>query len=126
MFPFSNNREHLLKAVDLASTKQLPPLHQSTGAILNALSLTTMAQPTGYRNLANQNNLNGMSFNPDGSPVVVGANNYGYSDGASTQDPLGVRGDMGIATQAGLREIDALHQAGTATEPASRFKRLCC
>jgi len=108
VFPFSNNREHLLKAVELAATKQLPPLHQSTGAILNALSLTTMAQPMGYGNLANQNNLNGLSINPDGSPVVVGANNYGVSDGASTQDPLGVRGDMGIATQAGLREIDAL------------------
>ncbi len=108
VFPFSNNREHLEKAVELAATKQLPPLHQSTGAILNALSLTTMAQPTGYGNLANQTNLNGLSFNTDGSPVVIGASNLGVSDGASTQDPLGTRGDMGIATQAGLREIDAL------------------
>ena len=108
VFPFSNNRDHLLKAVELAATKQLPPLHQSIGAILNALNLTTMAQPMGYGNLANQTNLNGLSFNTDGSPVVIGASNMGVSDGASTQDPLGVRGDMGIATQAGLREIDAL------------------
>ena len=108
VFPFSNNREHLLKAVELAASKQLAPLNQSTAAIVNALNLSTMAQPMGLGNLANQSNLNGLAFNTDGSPVVIGASNFGVSDGASTQDPLGTRGDMGVATQAGLREIDAL------------------
>lgn len=108
VFPFSNNRAHLLKAVELAASKQLAPLNQSTAAIVNALSLSTMAQPMGFANLANQSNLNGLPYNPDGSPVVIGASNYGVSDGASTQDPLGVRGDMDVAVQAGLREIEAL------------------
>jgi VWFA-related protein len=108
VFPFSNNREHLQKAVELAASKQLAPLNQSTAAIVNSLNLSTMAQPMGFANLANQSNLNGLPYNPDGSPVVIGASNYGVSDGASTQDPLGVRGDMDVAVQAGLREIEAL------------------
>ncbi len=108
VFPFSNNREHLLKAVELAANKQLAPLNQSTAAMVYALNLTVGAQPMGLANLANQSNLNGLSFNPDGSPVVIGASNFGVSDGASTQDPLGVRGDMDVAVQAGLREIEAL------------------
>jgi len=108
LFPFSNNRENLVKAVELAASKQLAPLNQSTAAVVNSLNLSTMAQPMGFGNLANQSNLNGLPYNPDGSPVVIGASNYGVSDGASTQDPLGVRGDMDVAVQAGLREIEAL------------------
>jgi VWFA-related protein len=108
VFPFSNNREHLQKAVELASSKQLPPLRQSIGAILNGLSLTTMAQPMGLGNLANQSTLNGMTTGTLGAPVIIGLSDYGTSDGSGTQDPLGTRGDMGVATQAGLREIDAL------------------
>jgi VWFA-related protein len=34
IFPFSNNREHLLKAVELASVNQLPALNPSTGVML--------------------------------------------------------------------------------------------
>jgi hypothetical protein len=37
-------------------------------------------------------------------PVGVPTN----ADGSNTQDPLGTRGDMGIAVNAGLRELDAL------------------
>jgi VWFA-related protein len=108
VFPFSNNREHLLKAVELAANKQLAPLNQSTAAIVNALSLSTMAQPMGLGNLANQSTLNGSSVPAFGEPLIIGASDYGVSDGASAQDPLGVRGDMDVAVQAGLREIEAL------------------
>jgi VWFA-related protein len=108
VFPFSNNREHLLKAVELAASKQLAPLNQSTAAIVNALNLSTMAQPMGLGNLANQSTFNGSSTPAFGAPLIIGASDYGVSDGASTQDPLGVRGDMDVAVQAGLREIEAL------------------
>ncbi|MGD0300785.1 MAG: VWA domain-containing protein [Bryobacteraceae bacterium] len=108
VFPFSNNREHLQKAVELAASKQLAPLNQSTAAVVNALNLSTMAQPMGYANLANQSTLNGMTTGILGAPVIIGLSDYGTSDGSGTQDPLGARGDMGVATQAGLREIDAL------------------
>jgi len=81
VFPFSNNREHLLKAVELASVNQLPTLTQSTAAMLNGLSMST---------------------------IGVSVNNNGTADGSSAQDPLGTRGDMGLAVNAGLREIDAL------------------
>jgi VWFA-related protein len=81
VFPFSNNREHLLKAVALASVNQLPTLTQSTAAMLNGLSATTIG-------------------------VTVG--DSGNADGSTAKDPLGTRGDIGVAVNAGLREIDAL------------------
>jgi VWFA-related protein len=93
VFPFSNNREHLVKAVELASINQLPALAQSTGAMLNGLLLTGAAL----------NGLNG-PLTPGGAPAA------GNADGSSPADPLGTRGDMGVAVQAGLREIDALQK----------------
>jgi VWFA-related protein len=93
VFPFSNNREHLVKAVELASINQLPALAQSTGAMLNGLLLTGAAL----------NGLNG-PITPGGAPAA------GNADGSSAADPLGTRGDMGVAVQAGLREIDALQK----------------
>ena len=92
VFPFSNNRENLVKAVELASVNQLPALAQSTSSMLNGLTLSSAA-------------LNGVN-----GPVLVGgsASAEGNADGSSPQDPLGTRGDMGVAVQAGLREIDAL------------------
>jgi len=92
VFPFSNNRDNLVKAVELAAVNQLPALAQSTSALLNGLALSSAA-------------LNGVN-----GPVLVGgsASAEGNADGSSPQDPLGTRGDMGVATQAGLREIDAL------------------
>jgi VWFA-related protein len=108
VFPFSNSREHLLKAVELAASKQLAPMQQDTATVVNALNLSVGAQPMGTGNLANQNTLNGFSFS-NGPPILIpGISDYGVSDGSSVQDPLGTRGDMGVAVQAGLREIDAL------------------
>ncbi len=106
VFPFSNSREHLLKAVELAAGKQLAPMRQDIASVVNALNLSVGAQPQGTANLANQNTLNGFSFSV--TPIVPGISDYGVSDGSSVQDPLGTRGDMGVAVQAGLREIDAL------------------
>jgi VWFA-related protein len=83
MFPFSNNREHLLEAVRRASLNQLPVLAQSNAALLNGLGIAAT-----------------------GAPVLGEAD--GFTDGANARDPLGTRGDMGLAVNAGLREIDAL------------------
>lgn len=92
VFPFSNNRENLVKAVELAAVNQLPTLAQSTVSMLNGLTLSAAA-------------LNGVN-----GPVISGGSGAaeGNADGSSPQDPLGTRGDMGVAVQAGLREIDAL------------------
>lgn len=84
VFPFSNNREHLLKAVELAAINQLPSLNMSSAAMLNGLSMSATGS------------------------LVPMAGAVGFADGASVQDPLGLRGDMGFSTNAGLREIDAL------------------
>ncbi|MGA2737386.1 MAG: VWA domain-containing protein [Bryobacteraceae bacterium] len=84
VFPFSNNREHLLKAVELAAVNQLPAVNVGSAAVLSGLSM----QVTG-------------AIAPPGS----GTQN---ADGSSPVDPLGTRGDMGFAVNAGLREIDAL------------------
>jgi VWFA-related protein len=89
VFPFSNNRDHLLKAVELASVNQLPTLAQTTSAMVSGL-----------------NGLNTTGIQVAG--VLPGAPADGNADGSSTQDPLGTRGDMGVAVIAGLREIDAL------------------
>jgi VWFA-related protein len=83
VYPFSNNRERLLKAVELAAINQLPAMNLSSAVVLNGLSIHTT-----------------------GVSVDTGA--YGNADGSSPQNPLGTRGDIGVAVQAGLREIDAL------------------
>jgi VWFA-related protein len=82
VYPFSNDRDHLLKAVKLASINQLPELAGGSAALLQGLSLATMGAPS--------------------------ANTDVTSDGASSTDPLGTRGDMAFTTIASLREIDAL------------------
>lgn len=84
VFPFSNNREHLLKAVELAAVNQLPAVNVGSAAVLSGLSM----QATGAI-----------------APPSGGTQN---ADGSSPGDPLGTRGDMGLAVNAGLREIDAL------------------
>ena len=84
VFSFSNNREYLLKAVKLAAVNQLPSVN---------LSVATM--------------LNGIGMSATGS-VVPSAGAVGFADGANVRDPLGLRGDMGLSTNAGLHEIDAL------------------
>jgi VWFA-related protein len=92
VFPFSNNRQNLVKAVELAAINQLPTLAQSTVSMLNGLTLSAAA-------------LNGVN-----GPIIIGGSGAaeGNADGSSPHDPLGTRGDMSVAVQAGLREIDAL------------------
>jgi VWFA-related protein len=84
VFPFSNNRERLLKAVELAAINQLPSINLGTAAMFNGLSVSL----TGGAATA---------------PSAVGV-----ADGASVANPLGTRGEMGLSVNAGLREIDAL------------------
>jgi len=84
VFPFSNNREHLLKAVDLAAVNQLPSVNLGAAALLSGLSMSVTGS------------------------VTPGTSAVGNADGSSPADPLGTRGDMGFTVQAGLREIDAL------------------
>ena len=84
VFPFSNNREHLLKAVELAAVNQLPSINLGSATMLNGLSLAAMG------NIA---------------PPGGGTQN---ADGSGPGDALGTRGDMGFSVNVGLREIDAL------------------
>ena len=120
VFPFSNNREHLLKAVEMAAMNQLPTLRQTTAAMLNGLSLTA-GNILALNSFAPSNNAPPLStgLSATGVGAVNGGSDpgaqaaamlqtFGNSDGSGPQDPLGIRGDMGVATIAGLREIDAL------------------
>ncbi len=84
VFPFSNNREHLLKAVELAAVNQLPAINLDSAAMLNGLGMSAFGSVT----------------------PVVGSD--GTADGSSPQHPLGTRGEIGLAVNDGLREIDAL------------------
>lgn len=84
VFPFSNNRERLLKAVELAAVNQLPSVNLGTAAMLNGMAM-------GYL-----------------GSVVPGSSSDGTADGSSVTHPLGARGEMGFSVNAGLREIDAL------------------
>jgi len=84
VYPFSNNRERLLKAVELAAVNQLPSVNLSVAAMLNGISMSATGS------------------------VVPSAGAVWFADGSTPQDPLGLRGDMGLSTNAGLREIDAL------------------
>jgi VWFA-related protein len=85
VFPFSNSREHLIKALELAAVNQLPSVNLGSAALLSGLSM----QATG-------------TIVPPGSTFT------GSADGSSPSDPLGTRGDMDFSVRAGLREIDAL------------------
>lgn len=106
VFPFSNNRERLLKAVELAAVNQLPTVAGSTQAMLNGLSINTSA--------LNESN-GGMFGGPPGAvsasandTVTSSGDGGGTSDGSSAHDPLGPRGDTGIANVTAMREIDML------------------
>ena len=82
VYPFSNNRERLMKAVELAAVNQLPTLSVGSAAMLNGLSMST-------------------------GTVVVGGT--GSADEANaTSDVLGTRGDIRFASIAGLRELGAM------------------
>jgi len=84
VFPFSNNRERLLKAVELAAVNQLPSLNLDASAMLNGLGMGAFAS------------------------VTAGQSSAGNADGSSAAHPLGTRGEMGLSTIQGLDEIDAL------------------
>jgi len=84
VYPFSNNRERLLKAVELAAVNQLPSINLSTAAMFNGLSMSATGS------------------------ALPGVSAVQFADGSSVKDPLGMRGDMGLSVNAGLREIDAL------------------
>jgi VWFA-related protein len=102
-FPFSNNRERLLKAVELAAVNQLPAVSESSAAILNGFSVSTFGVPADAGVTSTTAGPNGVSINTGpAAGVPTGADN------SSVNDPLGTRGDMGVAVNAGLREIDAL------------------
>jgi len=47
VFPFSNNREHLLKAVELAAVNQLPAINLGSAALLSGLSMQATGQRDG-------------------------------------------------------------------------------
>jgi VWFA-related protein len=84
VYPFSNDRERLLKAAELASENQLPPIKVGSEAVLSGLSQSVGA--------------NGISIGSTGSA----------EDARSGGDVLGSRTDMRVAAVAGLRELDAL------------------
>jgi VWFA-related protein len=46
VYPFSNNRERLLKAVELASVNQLPAIGLGSAALLNGLSMSVSGVPS--------------------------------------------------------------------------------
>jgi VWFA-related protein len=53
VYPFSNNRERLLKAAELASLNQLPPIALGSAAVLNGLSTSVGVTGLGSRGDAN-------------------------------------------------------------------------
>jgi VWFA-related protein len=101
-FPFSNNREQLIRAIELASVNQLPKLAEGSAALLNGLSMSTLGAPLGGVTTA--------TVGPAGTTVITGPTPGvpAAVDGASDADPLGSRGDMEYATNRGLFELDAL------------------
>ena len=84
VYPFSNDRGRLLKAVGLAAVNQLPSINLSSSAMFDGLSMSAVGS------------------------ALPGVSAVEFADGSSVKDPLGMRGDMGLAANAGLREIDAL------------------
>jgi hypothetical protein len=71
--------------------------------MLNGLSMATLGVPAGAGG-------NTATVGPSGVSIVTApaAGVPTGADGSSARDPLGTRGDMGLAVNAGLREIDAL------------------
>ncbi len=107
VYPFSNNREHLLKAVELASTNQLPTIAQSSASVLNGLSMSTLGVSLNT-SVSSITAVNASTPPPVSLTAPPPAGVPTAPDGSNAQDPLGTRGDIGVAVNAGLREIDAL------------------
>jgi len=88
VYPFSNDREQLMKAAELASRDQLPPIAVGSAGVLNGLSRSVGAGGAG-------------GWGAPGGAVTVGGSTGG-------PDFLGSLAEMREAPAAGLREIDAL------------------
>jgi VWFA-related protein len=105
--PFSNNREHLLKAVDLAAMNQLRPLAGSNSAgvgaaLTNAYLAATLNSDTSPGGVGTGDLIRGM-MNTAGQ-ITTGA--AGVTSDAS--NPLGPRGSMELENLGGMRDLDAL------------------
>ena len=96
VYPFSNNRASLVKAIELAAVNQLPALNQGSAAVLNGLSMATTGIPAGT-------SVNTTTVGPGIS--IATAPDFGAP--TSVDDGSG-RGDIEDATIRGLREIDSL------------------
>ena len=88
VYPFSNDRERLMKAAELASRNQLPLIAVGSAGVLNGLSQSVGAGGAG-------------GWGAPGGAVAVGGSTGG-------PDFLGSIAEMREAAVAGLREIDAL------------------
>ena len=113
VFPFSNNRDNLIKAVRMASVNQLPSLSQSSAAVLNGLSIATLGSSLNTvsgvtTTLTIPAAPGGVAHPPVGIETAPPPGVPTNPDGSNFQDPLGTRGDLGLAVNAGLREIDAM------------------
>jgi VWFA-related protein len=110
VFPFSNDRTHLVKAIELASMNQLPPMSQGSASVLNGLSLSALGSPLGAPpGLAS--GVTTATVGPAGVSVVTGASgdtSISGIDTGSAANPLGTKGNIAIANIEGLREIDNL------------------
>jgi VWFA-related protein len=111
VYPFSNNRERLIKAVELASVNQLATIAQSSASVLNGLSMSTLGVSLNSSVTSATATASATNASPTPPASVTAPPPAGVptgADGSSVNDPLGTRGDIGVAVNAGLREIDAL------------------
>ena len=111
VFPFSNDRAHLVKAIELAAMSQLPPMSQGSAAILNGLSLSALGAPLGGPPESANSGVATTAVGPNGVSAVTGASGNTIIAGLDTgsgADPLGAKGDVALANIEGLREIDNL------------------
>ncbi|HTP85589.1 MAG TPA: VWA domain-containing protein [Bryobacteraceae bacterium] len=108
VYPFSNNREHLRKALELAATNQLRPMFGSTamtvGAAVSSAEMTAMLNAGGPNSPpVSTDTLARQIVNSSGQAASGVA-----ADDASIASPLGPRGAMGLDAMQGMHEIDSL------------------
>jgi len=105
VYPFSNDRERLLKAAELASRNQLPPITVGSAALLSGLSQSAGAVgATGQQSGTPGSGVGGGVLQTGAPGNAVGA----FGSRGSGDDPLGSQHDMTFAAAAALRELDAL------------------
>ncbi len=102
--PFSNDRAHLLRAVDLAAMNQLRPLAGSTSAGVG-LALTNIALET---TIASEGTI-GTTLLAEQMVNTAGEVRNGVAGvGADATNPLGPRAAMELDDLGGMRDLDAL------------------